>query len=46
MDVRVLWSLEFGVGVFHEFVLINLVGVRHCRTHCRMHCRMYCKNQL
>ncbi len=21
-----LWSLEFGVGVFHEFLLINLLG--------------------
>ena len=22
----VLWSLDFGVGVFHEFLLINFVG--------------------
>ncbi len=22
----ILWSLEFGVGVFHEFLLINFVG--------------------
>ena len=30
---HVLWSLEFGVGVLHEFLLINLVGMTHCRTH-------------
>ncbi len=46
MGVRVSWSLEFGVGVFHKCVLINLVGVRHCRTYCKMHCKMYFKNQL
>ena len=24
--IRVLWSLDFGVGVFHEFFLTNFVG--------------------
>ena len=30
---RVLWSLEFGAGVLHEFLLINLVEMTYCRTH-------------
>ena len=38
----VLWSLEFGAGVFHGFLLINFVGTSYCRTHCRT----YCRNQL
>ena len=29
----VLWSLESGAGVLHEFLLVNLVGMTHCRTH-------------
>ena len=29
----VLWSLEFGAGVLHEFLLINLVEMTHCRAH-------------
>ena len=27
----VLWRLEFGVGIFHQFFLINFVGARYCR---------------
>ncbi len=27
----VLLSLAFGVGVFHEFFLIDFVGVSYCR---------------
>ena len=28
-----MWSLEFSAGVLHEFLLINLVEMTHCRTH-------------
>ena len=27
-----LWSLEFGVGVFNEFLLINLLGLATAGT--------------
>ena len=33
----VLWSLEFGAGVLHDFLLINLVGRTVGMKHCRMH---------
>ena len=26
-----LWSLEFGVGILHEFLLINFGGASYCR---------------
>ncbi len=28
----ILWILDFGIGVFHEFFLINFVGASYCRS--------------
>ncbi len=39
LPLGIFWSLKFGVGVVYEFLLINLVRVRHCRTHCKTHSR-------
>ncbi len=39
LPLGILWSLKFGVGVVYEFLLINLIRVRHCRTHYKTHSR-------
>ena len=29
--VPALWILDFGIGIFHEFFLIDFIGVNYCR---------------